>query len=181
LCGHLVYFLPFWYVVPRKIWQPWTSIASFFLCFCFLTPSAFLSLSLSLSLYLSLSIHLFVSPSLSLSISISIYPSICQPFSLSLSLSLSLSIYLSIPLSLSFSFFCVSLFLQFIVSLSQPLMIYKLSNWPEPLELLIWENLQRKRLTSFLKMREPEIASEAFFISKRAGEKNTNSPFCSKL
>jgi hypothetical protein len=23
LCGHLVYFPPFWYVVPRKIWQPW--------------------------------------------------------------------------------------------------------------------------------------------------------------
>jgi hypothetical protein len=22
-CGHLVYFPPFWYVVPRKIWQPW--------------------------------------------------------------------------------------------------------------------------------------------------------------
>jgi hypothetical protein len=21
-CGHLVYFLPFWYFVPRKIWQP---------------------------------------------------------------------------------------------------------------------------------------------------------------
>jgi hypothetical protein len=21
--GHLVYFSPFWYVVPRKIWQPW--------------------------------------------------------------------------------------------------------------------------------------------------------------
>jgi hypothetical protein len=20
--GHLVHFLPFWYVVPRKIWQP---------------------------------------------------------------------------------------------------------------------------------------------------------------
>jgi hypothetical protein len=26
VCGHLVYFgifFPFWYVVPRKIWQPW--------------------------------------------------------------------------------------------------------------------------------------------------------------
>jgi hypothetical protein len=23
LCGHLVYISPFWYVVPRKIWQPW--------------------------------------------------------------------------------------------------------------------------------------------------------------
>jgi hypothetical protein len=23
-CGNLVYFFPFWYVVPRKIWQPWT-------------------------------------------------------------------------------------------------------------------------------------------------------------
>jgi hypothetical protein len=21
-CGHLVYFPPFWYFVPRKIWQP---------------------------------------------------------------------------------------------------------------------------------------------------------------
>jgi hypothetical protein len=21
-CGHLVYFSPFWFVVPRKIWQP---------------------------------------------------------------------------------------------------------------------------------------------------------------
>jgi hypothetical protein len=23
-CGHLTYFSPFWYIVPRKIWQPWT-------------------------------------------------------------------------------------------------------------------------------------------------------------
>jgi hypothetical protein len=22
-CVHLVYFIPFWYVVPRKIWPPW--------------------------------------------------------------------------------------------------------------------------------------------------------------
>jgi hypothetical protein len=22
-CGHLVCFDPFWYTVPRKIWQPW--------------------------------------------------------------------------------------------------------------------------------------------------------------
>jgi hypothetical protein len=22
-CGNLVYFPPFWYIVPRKIWQPW--------------------------------------------------------------------------------------------------------------------------------------------------------------
>jgi hypothetical protein len=22
-CGHLVFFSPFWYIVPRKIWQPW--------------------------------------------------------------------------------------------------------------------------------------------------------------
>jgi hypothetical protein len=22
--GHLIYFSPFWYVVPRKIWQPWS-------------------------------------------------------------------------------------------------------------------------------------------------------------
>jgi hypothetical protein len=22
-CCHLVYFLPFWYIVPRKVWQPW--------------------------------------------------------------------------------------------------------------------------------------------------------------
>jgi hypothetical protein len=21
--GHLVYFFPFWYVVPKKFWQPW--------------------------------------------------------------------------------------------------------------------------------------------------------------
>jgi hypothetical protein len=24
--GHLVYFVPFWYVAPRKIWQPWFTI-----------------------------------------------------------------------------------------------------------------------------------------------------------
>jgi hypothetical protein len=23
VCGNLVYFFPFWYFVPRKIWQPW--------------------------------------------------------------------------------------------------------------------------------------------------------------
>jgi hypothetical protein len=23
VCCHLVYFFPFWYVLPRKIWQPW--------------------------------------------------------------------------------------------------------------------------------------------------------------
>jgi hypothetical protein len=23
ICGHLVYLSPFWYFVPRKIWQPW--------------------------------------------------------------------------------------------------------------------------------------------------------------
>jgi hypothetical protein len=23
ICGHLVHFLPFWYIVPRQIWQPW--------------------------------------------------------------------------------------------------------------------------------------------------------------
>jgi hypothetical protein len=23
ICGHLAYFLRFWYVVPGKIWQPW--------------------------------------------------------------------------------------------------------------------------------------------------------------
>jgi hypothetical protein len=22
-CGHLVYYMVIWYVVPRKIWQPW--------------------------------------------------------------------------------------------------------------------------------------------------------------
>jgi hypothetical protein len=22
VCGNLVYFIPFWYFVPRKIWQP---------------------------------------------------------------------------------------------------------------------------------------------------------------
>jgi hypothetical protein len=25
-CGHLVYFSPFWYLLPRKIWQPWTEV-----------------------------------------------------------------------------------------------------------------------------------------------------------
>jgi hypothetical protein len=25
-CGNLVYFYPLWYVVPRKIWQPWLRI-----------------------------------------------------------------------------------------------------------------------------------------------------------
>jgi hypothetical protein len=24
---HLVHFHPFWYVVPRKIWQPWSELA----------------------------------------------------------------------------------------------------------------------------------------------------------
>jgi hypothetical protein len=24
--GHLVYFSPFWYLVPRKIWQPWYAV-----------------------------------------------------------------------------------------------------------------------------------------------------------
>jgi hypothetical protein len=24
-CGHLIYFSPFWYFVPRKIWQPCSS------------------------------------------------------------------------------------------------------------------------------------------------------------
>jgi hypothetical protein len=23
-CGNMIYFYPFWYVVPRKIWQPWS-------------------------------------------------------------------------------------------------------------------------------------------------------------
>jgi hypothetical protein len=23
-CNNLEYFYPFWYVVPRKIWQPWS-------------------------------------------------------------------------------------------------------------------------------------------------------------
>jgi hypothetical protein len=26
LCGNLVYFSPFWYVVLRKIWQPWLHV-----------------------------------------------------------------------------------------------------------------------------------------------------------
>jgi hypothetical protein len=26
--GYLVNFFPFWYVVPRKIWQPWVAISS---------------------------------------------------------------------------------------------------------------------------------------------------------
>jgi hypothetical protein len=25
-CGHLLKFCPFWYVVPRKIWQPWPNV-----------------------------------------------------------------------------------------------------------------------------------------------------------
>jgi hypothetical protein len=25
-CDHLVYFPLFWYVVPRKIWQPWLAV-----------------------------------------------------------------------------------------------------------------------------------------------------------
>jgi hypothetical protein len=25
-CGNLAYFYPFWYVVPRKIWQPWGKV-----------------------------------------------------------------------------------------------------------------------------------------------------------
>jgi hypothetical protein len=25
-CGHLLYFSPFWHIVPRKIWQPWYAI-----------------------------------------------------------------------------------------------------------------------------------------------------------
>jgi hypothetical protein len=28
-CGHLVYFPPFWYFVPRKIWQPWPGVGSY--------------------------------------------------------------------------------------------------------------------------------------------------------
>jgi hypothetical protein len=24
-CVHLVHFFPFWYHVPRKIWQPWAA------------------------------------------------------------------------------------------------------------------------------------------------------------
>jgi hypothetical protein len=27
-CGNSVYFSPFWYVVPRKIWQPWVTLPS---------------------------------------------------------------------------------------------------------------------------------------------------------
>jgi hypothetical protein len=26
VCGYLVYFSPFWYFVPRKIWQPWVGV-----------------------------------------------------------------------------------------------------------------------------------------------------------
>jgi hypothetical protein len=29
-CGDLEYFFPFWYVVPGKIWQPWTSADDYF-------------------------------------------------------------------------------------------------------------------------------------------------------
>jgi hypothetical protein len=25
--NYFVYFLPFWYIVPRKIWQPWFSVS----------------------------------------------------------------------------------------------------------------------------------------------------------
>jgi hypothetical protein len=28
VCGDLVYFPPFWYVLPRKIWQPWPTSVS---------------------------------------------------------------------------------------------------------------------------------------------------------
>jgi hypothetical protein len=28
--GYLVYFSPFWYVVPRRIWQPWSRICKSF-------------------------------------------------------------------------------------------------------------------------------------------------------
>jgi hypothetical protein len=31
--GNLVYFPPFWYVAPRKIWQPCTAVAAFHLKF----------------------------------------------------------------------------------------------------------------------------------------------------
>jgi hypothetical protein len=27
-CSHLIYFSPFWYAVPRKIWQPWSESVS---------------------------------------------------------------------------------------------------------------------------------------------------------
>jgi hypothetical protein len=27
--GNLVYFSPFWYFVPRKIWQPWCDVARY--------------------------------------------------------------------------------------------------------------------------------------------------------
>jgi hypothetical protein len=27
--GNLVYFSPFWYFVPRKIWQPWQEFAEY--------------------------------------------------------------------------------------------------------------------------------------------------------
>jgi hypothetical protein len=26
-CGHLIYYSPFWYVLPGKIWQPWSQMA----------------------------------------------------------------------------------------------------------------------------------------------------------
>jgi hypothetical protein len=29
-CGHLVYFPPFWYIVPRKIWQPFNDFLILF-------------------------------------------------------------------------------------------------------------------------------------------------------
>jgi hypothetical protein len=31
-CDHLVYFSPFWHIVPRKIWQPWTQLCSLLRC-----------------------------------------------------------------------------------------------------------------------------------------------------
>jgi hypothetical protein len=30
-CGHLVYVFPFWYVVQRKIWQPWKKRVSMYI------------------------------------------------------------------------------------------------------------------------------------------------------
>jgi hypothetical protein len=48
-CGHLVYFPPFWYFVPRKIWQPWFGSN----LHPHLSPSSSLSITGTLSLLLS--------------------------------------------------------------------------------------------------------------------------------
>jgi hypothetical protein len=31
--GNLVYFSPFWYLAPRKIWQPWKEVNVTYVCY----------------------------------------------------------------------------------------------------------------------------------------------------